>query len=141
MKIEFPADKDRLNREDLVTILAARLNVSEERAEEILVETLGVVIAIVHSGRSLLVTGFGTFSPLTNRARKARNPQTGEVVPTPSRKNVKFSPGALFKQYLNGRPLPKKGPVVGKAAKGSGAATADYVKAGVRTRRYVKKGA
>lgn len=139
MKMEFPADKDRLNRDDLIDLVASRLKLKRDKAEELVVGTLDVIVATVQSGRSLLITGFGTFSPEDRASRNARNPQTGETIKAPARKDVKFAPGTLFRQYLNGRPLPKTGPLVGKAAKGSGKATADYVKAGVIKRRYVKK--
>ena len=139
MKIEFPAGKDRLDRDDLVDLMAARLDLKPDRAREILVETLGLIVTTVREGKSLSITGFGSFAPVQVKARKGRNPQNGEPVRILSRRVPKFSPGTLFLQYLNGRPLPKTGPIVAKAAKGSGEANADYAKSGVRKRRYIKK--
>lgn len=138
--------KERLSRDDLFTMVALNLRLAEgmnapgkDDVEKICMEFLDAVTRTVHQGKSVLITGFGAFAPEERKARKARNPQTGETMRAPARKDVKFSSGALFKQYLNGRSLPKTGPLIGKAPKNSGEAITDYAKAGVHKRRYIKK--
>ena len=138
--------KDRLTRSDLFTLVSLNLRLAEgmegpdkAAVEKVCMELFGTVVRIVRGNKSISITGFGTFTANESLSRIARNPQTGEKFRAPAKWFPKFLPGALFIQYLNGRPLPKNGPVVGKAPKGSGVATSDYVKAGIRKRRYVKK--
>jgi nucleoid DNA-binding protein len=138
--------KERLNKDDIVTLISLKLRREEgasaptkEDVEKICMEFLNAITRNVYDGKRVLITGFGSFAPEIRAARMARNPQTGEAVQAPAIKNVKFSSATLFKQYLNGRPLPPKGDLVGKAAKNSGKATGDFAKAGVRKRKYILK--
>ena len=51
------------------------------------------------SGKVTLV-GFGTFSKVRRKARKGRNPQTGEVIKIKAKKIAKFAPGATLKSSV-----------------------------------------
>lgn len=44
--------------------------------------------------------GFGTFSKTSRKARKGRNPQTGEAIKIKASKSVKFKPGKALKDSL-----------------------------------------
>ena len=50
-------------------------------------------------GKVTLV-GFGTFSKARRKARKGRNPQTGETIKIKASSTVKFKPGKALKQAL-----------------------------------------
>jgi len=50
-------------------------------------------------GRVTLV-GFGTFSKVHRKARKGRNPQTGETIKIKARNVVKFTPGKALKSAI-----------------------------------------
>lgn len=145
-RLEAIGVKKRLNKDDLVTLVALKLRMDEglgslgkDDVEKVCLELFDAITRIVHNDQSVLITGFGTFGKRDAPARMAHNPQTMEKVKAPAKRVPKFSPAMLFEQYLNGRPVPAKGPVVGKAPKGSGKATGDFVKTGVRKSRYVKK--
>lgn len=45
--------------------------------------------------------GFGTFTKKRRKARKGRNPKTGEPMKIPASVSVAFSPGQDLKQRLN----------------------------------------
>jgi nucleoid DNA-binding protein len=49
---------------------------------EALLETIGQML---QQGKHIELRGFGSFYPKTRKARPARNPKTGEVVPLPER--------------------------------------------------------
>lgn len=145
-RLEAIRIKDRLTRDDLFTLVALTLRLEEglsapskSQVEKVGLKILDAIATTVHKGQAVQITGFGTFDAHESKSRMARNPQTGEKIKAPARKTPRFSPGALFVQYLNGRALPKKGPIIGKAAKGSGEAIYDFVKAGVNRRKFVKK--
>ena len=44
---------------------------------------------------------FGTFKAVERKARKGRNPQTGEEVDIPAKNAVKFVPSAALKKQVN----------------------------------------
>jgi DNA-binding protein HU-beta len=50
-------------------------------------------------GKVTLV-GFGTFSKIHRKARKGRNPQTGETIKIKASKTVKFRPGKKLKESV-----------------------------------------
>ncbi len=51
------------------------------------------------SGKVTLV-GFGTFSKIRRKARKGRNPQTGEPIKIKARNVVKFRAGKKLRDYI-----------------------------------------
>lgn len=53
-------------------------------------------------GETVKIKDLGTFTPTTTKARKGRNPKTGEPVEIPAKKTVKFKPSPNFiKNILN----------------------------------------
>lgn len=46
--------------------------------------------------------GFGTFKVKHNKARKGRNPKTGEAIDIPASKGVHFKPSPVLKDAMNG---------------------------------------
>jgi nucleoid DNA-binding protein len=61
---------------------------------------LASVIGALRSGDHIEIRGFGTFKVKLRKARKARNPRTGEVVPVPDRKVPVFKPSNEFKNMI-----------------------------------------
>ena len=52
-------------------------------------------------GETIQLIGFGTFKVSDRKARKGRNPQTGEEIDIPEAKVVKFTAGKALKVMLN----------------------------------------
>ena len=55
-------------------------------------------------GEGIEIRGFGTFKVRHRKARKARNPRTGEPVEVPPRKTPVFQPSRLFLGRMNRLP-------------------------------------
>jgi DNA-binding protein HU-beta len=47
----------------------------------------------IKDGERVTLVGFGSFSVVRRASRTGRNPKTGELVPIPPRRVVKFRPG------------------------------------------------
>lgn len=139
MKVPILPDKDRLNREDLIRLTASQTDRSQALVEEVILEFLGFLVQSVREGKSALITGFGTFSPDDRDTRTGRNPATDQLMKVPAQRRVKFTAGTLFVQYVNGRELPVKGPIIAKAPRGAETATTNFVRSGSETRTYTKK--
>ena len=61
----------------------------------------GITKTLVDEGR-IELRNFGVFEVKKRRARKARNPRTGEAVSVPERSVVTFKPGLEMEQRVNG---------------------------------------
>ncbi len=53
----------------------------------------GVTKALKKKNGKVTLVGFGTFAKVRRKARKGRNPQTGEPIKIKARNVVKFKPG------------------------------------------------
>ena len=53
-------------------------------------------------GSDLLLSGFGKFNIRDKKARRGRNPQTGEALILDSRRVVTFSPSGILRNRVNG---------------------------------------
>jgi DNA-binding protein HU-beta len=51
-------------------------------------------------GDTVILVGFGTFKVTKRKARKGRNPQTGEEIKIKASKAPKFSPGKSLKEAV-----------------------------------------
>ncbi|MBA7683666.1 DNA-binding protein HU 1 [subsurface metagenome] len=49
---------------------------------------------------TVTLIGFGTFKVAQRKARKGRNPQTGEEIKIKAKKVAKFVPGKAFKDVV-----------------------------------------
>ena len=50
----------------------------------------------ISNGDKVVISGFGNFELVDRAPRIGRNPHTGEAVPIPSKKTVKFSPSETW---------------------------------------------
>jgi len=108
-----------VNKAQLVEAVAEQLG-GRRAAAEAVDAVLDTIVRAVTAGDRVSVTGFGTFEKVDRSARFARNPQTGERVKVKKTAVPRFRPGQGFKDLVSGsKKLPKTGPSVKKAPKGS----------------------
>ncbi len=55
----------------------------------------------VKTGDTVTLVGFGAFKVVQRKARKGRNPQTGEEIDIKASKAPKFTPGKALKEAVN----------------------------------------
>lgn len=60
----------------------------------------GVTKALKKKDGKVTLVGFGTFSKSRRKARKGRNPQTGEAIKIKASNVVKFKPGKKLKDAV-----------------------------------------
>jgi DNA-binding protein HU-beta len=56
--------------------------------------------ALKKKNSKVTLVGFGTFSKVRRKARKGRNPQTGEAIKIKASNTVKFKPGKALKEAV-----------------------------------------
>jgi len=89
-----------MNKEDLVQSLASAANISKVAAEKGLNGLLSSMTDAIEEGERVTLVGFGSFSLVDRAPRLGRNPKTGETVPIPPRRAVKFRPGKELVQRV-----------------------------------------
>lgn len=89
-----------MNKSELAAEIAKKTNVSKAKAYETLNTTFDVIKGSLKKGKKVSLIGFGSFSVKTRKARKGRNPKTGETIKIKARKVPSFSAGAELKKAV-----------------------------------------
>ena len=90
-----------MTKAELVENAAKDANVSKVAAAAALNSFMdGVTKALKKKSGKVTLVGFGTFSKVRRKARKGRNPQTGDPIKIKAHNVVKFSPGKKLKDAV-----------------------------------------
>ena len=75
-------------------------DLSKRLAGEILDATFDAISKAIKKEKRFAYPGFGTFTVRSRKARKGRNPQTGEEIKIKASKTVGFKPAPTLKNSL-----------------------------------------
>jgi len=89
-----------MNKTDLVGAVAEELELSKSDAEKAVAATLDAVKKGLKKDKVVQLIGFGTFKVVKRKARKGRNPQTGEEIKIKASKAVTFKAGKSLKDAI-----------------------------------------
>ncbi len=89
-----------MNKKELIEKMSDKAGLTKTDAEKALKAFEDSVVDALKNGDKVTIVGFGTFSVSERKARKGRNPQTGEEINIPAKKAPKFVPGKLFKDSV-----------------------------------------
>jgi DNA-binding protein HU-beta len=89
-----------MNKGDLVAEVAKVLS-SKKDAQAAVDQVFSAITDALAKEDSVTLVGFGTFKASERKARKGRNPQTGQEIDIPARKVPKFVPGKNLKDAIN----------------------------------------
>jgi len=89
-----------MNKNDLVQSIASAAKISKVAAEKGLNGMLSTMSDAMEEGERVTLVGFGSFSIVERAPRLGRNPKTGEAIPIPPRRAVKFRPGKELVQKV-----------------------------------------
>ena len=88
-----------MNKGDLINEVAKVVNTKKE-AQEAVDCVLSSITKALKKGDTVTLIGFGTFKVTQRKARKGRNPQTGEEMDIKASKAPKFTPGKALKEAV-----------------------------------------
>jgi len=88
-----------MNKGDLINEVAKVVNTKKE-AQEAVDCVLSSITRALKEGDTVTLIGFGTFKVTQRKARKGRNPQTGEEIDIKASKAPKFTPGKALKEAV-----------------------------------------
>ena len=89
-----------MTKADLVERVAEKTGLTRTDVAVVVDSLIDVIKKSLESGHNIEIRGFGTFKIKLRKARKARNPRTGEVVPVPDRKVPVFKPSNEFNSMI-----------------------------------------
>jgi DNA-binding protein HU-beta len=90
-----------MTKAQLIAQMAGDADVTQKQAQEALESLFAQLTKTIKSGDSITLPGLGSFSVVKRKARKGRNPRTGEEIKIAASKSVKFKPSQTLKNELN----------------------------------------
>ncbi len=89
-----------MTKAELIEKIAAGAGLSKAQASKALDATLDAIKGALKKGQKVTLVGFGTFAVSRRKARKGRNPKTGEEIKIPAMKVPRFTAGKAFKDAI-----------------------------------------
>ncbi|MFQ5588575.1 MAG: integration host factor subunit alpha [Nitrospiria bacterium] len=90
-----------MRKSDLADQVVEKLGVSKKESTDILQMVLDAIREALEKGETVKIAGFGNFVVREKKARKGRNPKTGEEIGITPRRVVTFRPSQVFKKFVN----------------------------------------
>ncbi|GAM10343.1 integration host factor subunit alpha [Geobacter sp. OR-1] len=90
-----------MTKADLVGKVSDVSNFTQKESVDIVESVLEIIKETLGKGETLKISGFGSFTVKQKRARKGRNPQTGESITLDSRKVLTFKASNLLRDAVN----------------------------------------
>ncbi|MHB8173032.1 MAG: HU family DNA-binding protein [Nitrospirota bacterium] len=89
-----------MTKAEIIEKMADSAEISKAAAGKALAACLDSVKVSLKKGQKVSLVGFGTFSVTKRKARKGRNPKTGETIKIAAAKVPKFSAGKGLKDAI-----------------------------------------
>jgi DNA-binding protein HU-beta len=89
-----------MTKAEMIEKMADSAEISKAAAGKALAACLDSVKHSLKKGQKVSLVGFGTFSVTKRKARKGRNPKTGEAIKIAAAKVPKFSAGKGLKDAI-----------------------------------------
>ena len=89
-----------MTKADLIDAMASGADISKAAAGKALESLTTTIGKSLKKGDKVTLVGFGTFAVTKRKARKGRNPRTGETIKIAASKTPKFSAGKAFKAAI-----------------------------------------
>jgi DNA-binding protein HU-beta len=89
-----------MTKEELIDKIASGARLSKADAARAINATIGSITSALKKGQSVTLVGFGSFKVSKRKARKGRNPRTGEIITIKATKVPRFSAGKSLKDAV-----------------------------------------
>ncbi len=90
-----------MTKADLVDLIHERVSSSRKEASEAVEEVFAIIRRSLCHGEKVKISGFGTFVVNHKKARRGRNPRTGEPLTIASRRVLSFKPSQVLKNLVD----------------------------------------
>lgn len=89
-----------MNKSNIIIKMGEDAGLTKDSAEKTLNSLLNIIKEGLQQGEKISLAGFGSFTVSERKARKGRNPKTGEEIDIPASKTVKFTPAKGLKDNI-----------------------------------------
>jgi len=90
-----------MTKAELIEVMANDAGITKVAATKALESMInGITKSLKQKDGKITLTGFGTFSKSRRKARKGRNPKTGEAIKIKASNTVKFKAGKNLKEAV-----------------------------------------
>jgi DNA-binding protein HU-beta len=90
-----------MTKADLIESVASKVDLPRAVAERAVNTLFDDMVEALRQGDKVNISGFGTFSVSSRKARVGRNPKTGESIEIGASRAAKFKAGKTLKDALN----------------------------------------
>jgi len=90
-----------VTKNDIVVHIAKTTDSRQADIKQVVQMTLDRIIDVLAAKGRIELRNFGVFTVKKRKARKARNPRTGEEVMVPEKNVVTFKPGRLMQERIH----------------------------------------
>ena len=90
-----------LKKREIIDLLHEKAGLTKKVSASVVESTFDIIKEELGKGNYLKISGFGKWNVLHKKARKGRNPQTGDAMTISARKVVMFKTSTILKDKLN----------------------------------------
>ena len=91
-----------MNKDELVTAVAGKAQLSKKASEELLNALLDTITDSLETDDKVTLVGFGTFQVKERAAREGRNPRTGATMKIGAKRVPTFTAGKGLRDQIGG---------------------------------------
>ena len=90
-----------MTKADIIDTICEENGFSKRESAKIVENILDIIKERLENGENVMLSGFGSFNIQHKRARRGRNPQTGEEMMISARRVLRFRVSDVFRDRLN----------------------------------------
>jgi nucleoid DNA-binding protein len=91
-----------LTKSEIADTLYNNLNIEKAKAIQLVEDYIEIIKEALEKDGKVMISRFGSFEVNYKKARKGRNPKTGDTLILKARKIVKFRPSRILREVING---------------------------------------
>ncbi len=100
-----------MTKVDIVEAIYEKVGFSKKEVAKIVESIFDIIKEHLQHHDKIKISGFGNFVIRNKRARRGRNPQTGDDIEITPRRILTFKPSQVLKASLNPREIKQEPPV------------------------------
>ena len=89
-----------MNKAELIEVVSKEAKLTRKETGHVLDAVIETITDTLSKGGKVTLVGFGTFQVMERKARRGRNPQTGDEIQIPAKKVPKFVPGKNLREKV-----------------------------------------
>lgn len=90
-----------MTKADIIENIYERVGISKKETALAIETIFDTIKSTLEAEENVKISGFGNFTIRKKRARRGRNPQTGDEIEISARKVITFKPSNVLKELIN----------------------------------------